>query len=115
MHGIGWKHAWRRRAFAFAVCYALSDGLMAAPNIEWPAKYYNPQPADGEVILPMPCGGAMAFRRINVESTGPLSDIRVDLGASDDRLGYAENTLTHHIAGSFTADKPSTRYFLIGK
>lgn len=108
-------HARRMRIFVFALCCLLSGGTMAAVKIEWSDKYYNPQQTDEDVILPLPCGGAIAFRRIHVESTGPLSDVRVDLGASDDLWGYAENTLTQHIAGSFTGAKPSTRYFLIGK
>jgi hypothetical protein len=87
----------------------------SASDIQWQPKYFNPEAAEGDVILPLPCGGAMAFRRIDVESTGPLSDVRVDLGGSDDLWGYSENTLAQHIAGSFTADASTSRYFLIGK
>ncbi|MCB1792135.1 MAG: SUMF1/EgtB/PvdO family nonheme iron enzyme [Gammaproteobacteria bacterium] len=106
----------RWRAVALAACCCVGNaGVGAAPAVTWDAKFYNPKPADDDVILPLPCGGAMTFRRVNVESTGPLSDKRVDLGTSEDLLGYTENTLAQHIAGSFTAPEPETRYFLIGK
>ena len=29
----------------------------AAP---WPERLYNPQPAEGDLVLPMPCGGGCA-------------------------------------------------------
>ncbi|MCB1859571.1 MAG: SUMF1/EgtB/PvdO family nonheme iron enzyme [Gammaproteobacteria bacterium] len=92
-----------------------TTAAVSAPDVQWKIKFFNPKPMEGDVILPLPCGGAMTFRRINVESTGPLSDVRIDLGSSDDLWGYSENTLAHYIAGSFAADKAPTRYFLIGK
>jgi len=33
-----------------------------APTPTWPAATYNPRPQPDDVILPLPCGGAMAFR-----------------------------------------------------
>lgn len=96
-------------------CLAFVTAALSAPEIQWKTKFFNPKAADDDVILPLPCGGAMTFRRVDVESTGPLSDMRVDLGASDDQRGFSENTLAQHVAGSFTADASSTRYFLIGK
>lgn len=32
------------------------------PAIVWPEALYNPQPMADDLVLPMPCGGAMAFR-----------------------------------------------------
>ena len=54
----------------------------AAATVTWKEKFFNPKPLDDDVILPLPCGGAMAFRRVDIESTGPLADQRVDLGSS---------------------------------
>ncbi len=103
-----------RMALVF-ICFASVTDAVAAPDVQWNIKFFNPKVADDDVILPLPCGGAMAFRRVTVESTGALSDVRVDLGAGEDLWAYSENTLAHHIAGSFSSDASSMRYFLIGK
>ncbi len=103
------------RLVVFCICFVGATDAVSAPDVQWKTKFFNPKAAEGDVVLPLPCGGAMAFRRVKVESTGPLSDVRVDLGASDDLWGYSENTIANHIAGSFSTDSSSARYFLIGK
>ena len=90
-------------------------GLAAAQNkIEWPAKLYNPKAAEDDVVMPMPCGGAMVFRRVEVESKQPLDDIRVTIGNTSEEWGYAENPRSTHLSGAFSTAS-SARYFLIGK
>jgi hypothetical protein len=89
--------------------------LCAETLITWSEEYYNPKPQNGDVILPLPCGGAMVFRRVAIESTGPLADQRVDLGMSDEQWGFTENTMAAHIAGSFTSKSDSSRNILFGK
>jgi hypothetical protein len=80
----------------------------------WPADLVNPQPAAGDVLLPMPCDGAMAFRRVSIPSDGPLGDRLVHVGAADAERGYAESLRPEHIAGSFGGDG-NDRWYLIGK
>jgi len=36
----------------------------AAEQITWPEPLYNPAPRADDVLLPLPCGGAMAFRAV---------------------------------------------------
>lgn len=85
-----------------------------AQTPSWDARYYNPAAAEGDVVLPMPCGGAMTFRKVVVPSNGPLDDFQVRFGSSGDAYGYAEHARTGHIAGTF-GEGPGERYFLIGK
>ena len=80
----------------------------------WAENLWNPKPDKEDVILPMPCGGAMAFRRVEVPSDGPLGDYKVTLGGTDEASAYAENKRADFIAGSFGAGKGG-RYYLIGK
>ncbi|WP_341666992.1 formylglycine-generating enzyme family protein [Alcaligenes sp. SDU_A2] len=85
--------------------------------VAWDEKFYNPKPSDGDVILPMPCDGAMVFRRIEVPASGPLDDLRVVVGQEGDEWGYVEHSRPEFIAGSFT-DKntgSSSRYYLLAK
>ncbi|ETD87595.1 formylglycine-generating enzyme family protein [Rhodobacter capsulatus] len=90
------------------------------PAIDWPVALYDPgaaapggSPAD--LVLPMPCGGAMAFQRVDVPSDAgdPLSDLRIRLGRSDPEKGYAEYLRQTWLRGGFSGTTPaSTHYFI---
>jgi hypothetical protein len=81
---------------------------------EWPKEYFNPNPAKDDVILPMPCGGAMAFRKVLIPNDGPLNDYSILLGGNGDGSDYAEHTRPAYVAGSFDLGT-SQKYYLIGK
>ena len=76
----------------------------AEPTITWDQKYYNPAPAEDDFILPMPCGGAMAFRKIYVASQGPLYDEKIRLGFLGDENKYAEYWRDAYISGAFESE-----------
>jgi hypothetical protein len=40
----------------------------------WEEKLFNPKPVADDVILPMPCEGSMAFRKVYIPLAGPLED-----------------------------------------
>jgi len=88
-------------------------GLVRADVVQpgWPEKYYNPRPAPGDLVLPMPCGGAMAFRPVEVPSNGWLDDWPVELGQTDPQLGYKEGRRAAHLAGAFTDPANDRRRF----
>lgn len=77
-------------------------------QVDWEQKLYNPKPAQGDLLLPMPCGGAMAFRPVGTEGdgggTGPLGDKAIELGSDAQDVGYAEYRHFDHVAGSFGTD-----------
>jgi formylglycine-generating enzyme required for sulfatase activity len=84
------------------------------PN--WASSFYNPKPAEGDLVLPMPCGGAMVFRPVEVPSAGWLDDRRVELGQSDPRVGYKEGRRFSYIAGAFTDPTNNRRrYYYFAK
>ncbi|MFD2265040.1 formylglycine-generating enzyme family protein [Lacibacterium aquatile] len=94
----------------------LCPGLAAAADAPWPERIYNPQKAEGDLLLPMPCGGAMAFRRVELPADGLLGDRRVQLGRTDEALGYAENSRADYVGGGFTdPKKKGTQAYYIGK
>lgn len=100
-----------------ALVAALAATPAAAAEITWDTRYYDPRPADdgGDFVLPMPCGGAMAFRRIETPAGADwLLDEQVRLGSpAIDDLSYAEYLRTEYIVGSLTED--GARLFYIGK
>ncbi|NKC13437.1 MAG: SUMF1/EgtB/PvdO family nonheme iron enzyme [Gammaproteobacteria bacterium] len=84
--------------------FAAANGIEAnGIEIEWPGKFYNPQPLAGDLVLPMPCGGAMVFRPVATQTQLRLDDQRVELGTVSAELGYSEHPRAAHIAGSFSA------------
>ena len=83
-------------------------------KITWEEKFYNPKPAESDVVLPLPCGGAMVFRRVEVESDQPLDDIQITVGNASDMWGYAENPHNTFLSGAFSSTS-KVRFFLVGK
>ena len=82
--------------------------LIAAPraglaqDITWSEPAYNPQPRDGDLILPLPCGGAMTFRAVGVPQDGWMADRQILLGNRNDAVAYAESQRYATLAGAFT-------------
>lgn len=103
-----------------ALCSVCNSSLAApsAPVAGWPNAVFNPQLSGDDFVLPMPCGGQMAFRRVNtiIGEANWLADQRFHMGAPDVRHNWAEDRRFGYIAGSFSegAD-PRARYFYIGK
>ena len=92
----------------------------------------NPQPAGDDILLPMPCGAAMAFKTVGVQAEGFLWDMQTQFGCDNcDRQerDYYERRYSATISGPFAQkdlpiewhkklSKPEVGeyyYFLIGK
>jgi len=103
-----------RSTLAGLLLAALAGSGLAQAS--WPAEQGNPKPMPDDVLLPMPCGGTMAFRRINVPSADALDDRRVQLGNPDARFAYSENARSDYVGGGFVDPKAKNqRYYLLGK
>lgn len=90
--------------------------MAAHAQPEWDERLYNPMPMEDDVILPMPCGGAMAFRQVHVPVNKPLADFPVQIGQDGTGWGYVEQSRPAFISGSFTDDADSaSRHYLLAK
>ena len=104
-----------RRVFA-ALTLAVTLALPAAAQApSWPEDGWNPRRAADDLMLPLPCGGAMAFRPIPVPvPPGALADREVTLGQPDQETATQEFLRRSFLAGGFpgprAADPP--RYFI---
>lgn len=94
-------------------CMALA--VNANAEITWSEKHYNPEPSADDVTLPMPCGGAMVFRKVYIPSANALDDYQIQLGQDNDEWGYVEHSRPAFIAGSFTETQQKSRYYLMAK
>lgn len=82
----------------------------------WAANTWNPKPDDADIILPMPCEGSMAFRRVEIPLSGPLEDMPITLGQDGGEWGFIEHSYPAFIAGSFSEEKKEKgRYYLMAK
>jgi len=84
---------------------------------EWPREFYDPAPdaEPADLILPMPCGAAMAFQRVTVpvDAADPLADRRVRLGQTGDATGYSDYLRPAFLRGGFNdPDTGTTHYFI---
>ena len=109
-HAVRWI-ASAAAAWLLASVGAAAQGPAPAP---WPEALYNFKKADGDLVLPMPCGGGFALRRVDVPEDGALGDYRMTLGGTDEDTAYAENRHAAYIAGTFAGDGGSRHYY-IGK
>jgi hypothetical protein len=67
-----------------------------------PAPEWNPKPAEGDLIIPLPCDMGIAFRKIGTPmGEGPLADRRVVLGDEDAAAAWSEFVRESHVAGGF--------------
>jgi formylglycine-generating enzyme required for sulfatase activity len=86
-----------------------------AQPAEWDRKFYNPKPADGDRALPLPCGGKLVFRLVEVPAgNDPLEDRTVPMGDPDRGAGLAEYVHNENIAAPFPVPGGKRGYW-IGK
>lgn len=105
------------RSFARALVLGggLAIGVMAqavGQEITWPEYYYNPKPNDDgqDLILPLPCGGAMAFRPVTMAAGDLAADLGITIGDVQTPYGYMEGKRTAHFMAPFQdPDDPNRR------
>ncbi len=89
----------------------------ASAETAWPEEFWNPKPLAGDFMLPMPCGGTMAFRPVPTPlGQGALADRPAMLGQADANTNYSEYLRQAFIAGPFRgSDASAPPYYYMGK
>jgi len=95
----------------------LLPSLAGAQDITLPVELYDPgaAAAPADLVLPMPCGAAMAFQKVivPVDVDDPLDDRRLRLGQSRPETGYSDYLRTEYLRGPFADEQ--TSFFFIGR
>jgi hypothetical protein len=104
----------KHKLAASAFLVVILGGSAFAADPPWHEKLSNPAPQADDVVLPMPCGGAMVFRKIAVPGGGVLDDYQMTIGGSDPNYAYSEYSRSSAIDGPFS-DGASSRYYLMSK
>ena len=91
---------------------------------QWDENEYDPNlveegAEDGELTLPLPCGGAMVFRRVEVGGNeGWLGEQRLELGSSSEIDAPLDYRREAFISGTFSGEDQDPRanhYYYLGK
>ena len=89
---------------ALVLLAVLSWPNAVSADLSWPLSDYNPRPLPDDLLLPLPCGGAMAFRPVPTgEPPGGKANLPPGLHWLLD------------VQGSFPGADGQGAYFLMGK
>ncbi|MFK7761974.1 MAG: formylglycine-generating enzyme family protein [Roseobacter sp.] len=77
----------------------------------WDAELIDPA-GDADLVLPLPCGGGMAFQRVAVpvDVADPIDDRPFRVGQSTEDTGFSDYLTPVFLRGSFTTDEGSHFY-----
>jgi formylglycine-generating enzyme required for sulfatase activity len=98
--------------------------LLATPVAasDWPPNLIDPATirdagAAADLILPMPCGGGMAFQRVNVpvDIARPLADRPFRMGQSDAATAFSDYLMPTHLRGAFDDPEAGMSYYFIAR
>lgn len=107
---------WKRRLAAtvlfLAICLAAAVPALAEAPAPTP---YNPKPAEGDLILPMPGEGEMVFRRARVPGKGFWGDQSRIIQIGDASGGIFEGLQRTQISGSFPAGEDGAWEIVLAK
>ncbi|MGC9456642.1 MAG: SUMF1/EgtB/PvdO family nonheme iron enzyme [Halothiobacillaceae bacterium] len=78
-------------------------------------RLFNPQPAEGDLVLPMPDGAMMVFRRVAVPGSGFWGDESRIIQMGDATGGMFEGLRRMQIAGSFRDTSSDQWHFWLAK
>lgn len=111
-------------ALAALTCVGVEAGARVPQIPSWPVKQYDPKPVPDtekalELHLPMPCGGSMVFRRIDVASgQGLLGEREIELGGTHAQNTPDEQPRRSYLSAPFGGSSevpPDRHHFYLGK
>lgn len=104
-----------------SICLSLLAPVVAtAAEITWDSALYDPaaeRHGETYLLLPMPCGGAMAFEKIDVpvDFASPLGDRKFRMGTGNSSRGHTDYLRFSYLRGAFDggdARSTSTHYYM---
>ena len=104
-------------AAAVIFCFASASGWgQSTPEIDWDPRFFDPA-GNADLVLPLPCGGAMAFQRVDtpVPADDPIGDRKVQLGLGDTTAGYVNYLRRAHLRGGFTDEGGGGAHYFMGR
>lgn len=83
----------------------------------WPEANWNPKPLTDDLVLPLPCNGAIAFRPIETPvAGGDMADLPAMMGQANPESDYKEYLRQTYLRGPFPgADAKKAPVYYLGK
>ena len=105
-----------KQFFRTAAFFTILPGLTWAQE-QWDEIYWNPVPMEEDVTLPMPCGGAMTFRKVKTPAADNwMADEELQMGNSGiSGQEHSESIVSKPLVGGLTKSGAAKRFYLIGK
>ncbi|MCV6592383.1 MAG: SUMF1/EgtB/PvdO family nonheme iron enzyme [Silicimonas sp.] len=105
------------RQFLALLILIATPGFAQSPE-DWPPLVIDPGAQNwgaADLLLPTPCGGAMAFQRIDVPVNldSPIADQPFRMGQSDATTAFADYLKPTHLRGAFNDLEAGVSYFYI--
>ncbi len=92
-----------RRTLCLLTCLLALAGLGAGSAQAQPAAAFNPMPAAGDLILPLPKGGSLAFRPVFIGEGGDAFALR-KFKMGDPQGGFKEYPTAVAVGGAFVVE-----------
>jgi formylglycine-generating enzyme required for sulfatase activity len=110
--GSGQYRVWIR-VLSLGLTVAMFPPVVPAAE---PAKTpYNPKPAEGDLILPMPADAQMVFREVRVPGKGFWGDSRRIVQVGDGEGGIFEGLQRMQVSGTFESGDGAGRAYYLAK
>lgn len=113
----GRRFSARKACLLFAALCALGCALLTGPALAEvpPQTPYNPKPAEGDLVLPMPGDAEMVFRRVPVPGSGFWGDQSRIIQIGDAAGGIFEGLQRTQISGSFPSGQGGAWELVLAK
>ncbi len=87
-----------------------------AMEADWSNNFIDNHPMKDDFTLPLPCGGKMVFRKVEVPTEGGvLDDLPIQMGQSDTQQGYSDYIRQSQLAAPFSKGVDKVNFYYIGK
>ncbi|ACI52952.1 protein of unknown function DUF323 [Gluconacetobacter diazotrophicus PA1 5] len=109
-----------KSSIVLCLCAMAAVSLPASSRADtssWDAKFVDPHPLSDDLKLPLPCGGGMVFRPVDVPGgDGVLDDTEITVGRPDTADGYNQFIRRTYLAAPFRVPgHPELRRYYIAK
>lgn len=105
-----------KRIFVLGLLSVFYPLTSEAADTVWPSKFVDHHPMRDDFTLPLPCGGKMVFRKVEVPTEGGiLDDLPIQMGQTETQQGYSDYIRQSQLAAPFINSQNKTNFYYIGK
>ncbi len=111
-----YRHLIARALLGISLVILPAAPAVAETAIAWESRFWD-RSGDADLVLPLPCGGAMAFQRVDtpVSEGNPASDRPVQMGLASSEAGYVDYLRRAFIRGGFSDPEDASAFYYIGR